>query len=111
MRVHLLVRNAVLVTSLAVIPWMFAPSLFADDQPAGQGPAPQQEITKGATDTQPSVQQEMPATTQLGAGTERPMKVPEGQESDTLRSLESQQPEYDLHEIIRRQDEISSLSF
>lgn len=71
-----LMRTPWIVASLMLMPILPLP-VFADDQSAGQGPASQQEIKRGDSATPPSMQRETPATTELGAGTERPMEVPE----------------------------------
>jgi hypothetical protein len=90
------------VVALMLVP-MLPLSLFADDQSAGQGPASQQEITKGATDTQPSVQQERdrPAATELGPGTERPMRAPESEGTPDIKSVQEVLLSFDSNDQMR----------
>lgn len=87
MKTNLLVNMAVVAASLALLS-MLAPSVFAEDQPAGQGASSQQEMKTESTETQPPVQGDVPTATELGTGTERPMRAPESKGATGFGSFE-----------------------
>lgn len=83
---NLLVSMAVVAASPA-FPAMLAPSVFAEDPPAGQGASSQQEMKTESTETQPAAQRDTPAATELGTGTERPMRAPESKGAEGATDL------------------------
>ncbi|MBI4401432.1 MAG: hypothetical protein HY581_07365 [Nitrospirae bacterium] len=111
MRVYPIIRSAVIVASLVLIPWAFAPSVSAEDQPTGQGTQSQKEIKKDTKDERPGIQHETPATGELGKSSEQPMQVPESVEPAGMGTQEFQPTDAERLEFLRMQDEKSALSF
>lgn len=110
MRVSLFIKGAV-IASLLLVPWMLAPSVLAEDQPAGTGTPAQMETQTGATVEKADIQQNLPDIRDLSKWNEVRMKVPEGGEFIHFRTKELKMPDRSDVESARNQDLNSSTSF
>lgn len=113
MRVSLLIRSAVIIASLALVALVVAPSAGAADQPIGSGaPGQKEEMKKDITKEQSEIRREQPATGELGKGSERLMRVPEGAERGDFLYLNPERQTFDpdILEHMRIQDQMSSTS-
>ncbi len=110
MRVSLFIKSAVIV-SLLLVPWVLAPSVLAEDQPAGTGKPAQMETQPGATVEKADIQQNLPDIRDLGKWNEIHLKVPEGGEFIHFRTKELKAPDSSDVEISRDQDLKSATSF
>ncbi len=105
-----IVVGSLLALLLIVIPVVLATSALASEQPAGAGPSAQTEVQKETTAQPPGGQPKEADSRELTKESERPMSVPEGEESSRLiTGGEGLTPE--MMEELRYQDELSSRSF
>ncbi|WP_447972961.1 hypothetical protein [Nitrospira sp. Kam-Ns4a] len=105
-----IVVGSLLALSLIVIPVVLATSALASEQPTGAGPSSQTEVQKDTKAQPPGGQPKEADSRELTKESERPLSVPEGEESSHFISGgETLTPE--MLEELRFQDEISSRSF
>lgn len=110
MRVSLFIKSTV-IASLLLVPWVFAPSVVAEDQPAGPGTPAQMETQMGTTVEKADIQQNLPDIRDLSKWNEVHMKVPEGGEFIHFRTKELRTPDSSDVEMARDQDLRSATSF
>lgn len=110
MRVSTYIGRGIAVGLLLLLPGLLAPSARGE-QSGDPGPLPSQETNRDMPEGQPSVEPSTPAVGELGKESERPMKMPEREDSSAFRGQQEQMLDPSILEQISIQDEKSAVSF
>lgn len=105
MKAIVFIRGMLIAASLVVMVGLLVSPVIAGEQPTGPASPSQKEIKAEGAKPQPAPQQVTPVPTELGKGSEQPMKVPE-----PAISAERQVFDLETLELMRMMDEKSAMS-